>query len=102
MINSFYTRLSLLFLLMIIILGSSSLYIAFNSSKHLFDEVGQILNREYASSIAKELQPIVIDGFSSEKIEIEIHYMMVLNPVVEIYLLDSEGLILSYFTHPHE
>ncbi|MBN2619374.1 MAG: HAMP domain-containing histidine kinase, partial [Spirochaetales bacterium] len=29
-------------------------------------------------------------------------YMMVLNPVVEIYLLDSEGLILSYFTHPHE
>ncbi len=101
-LRSFYSRLSLLFLLMIVLLGAVSLAIAFNASTHLFDEVEQLLNREYAASIAEELKPLVGDGFSEASIEDAIHYMMVLNPMVEIYLLDARGKILSYFTHPNE
>ncbi len=101
-LRSFYARISLLFLLLILLLGSASLITAFNASRHLFDEVEQLLNREYASSIAGELQPILKDGFSEEKIKEAIHYMMVLNPMVEIYLLNEQGRILSYFTHPEE
>ena len=100
--KSFYARLSLLFLLLILAIGSISLAIAFRSSEHLFDEVEQLLNREYASSIALELQPLVKDGFSKDGIKSAIHYMMVLNPMVEIYLLDDAGKILAYFTHPEE
>ena len=101
-LRSFYARISFLFLLLILLLGSASLITAFNASRHLFDEVEQLLNREYAASIAGELKPIVKDGLTKEKIQDAIHYMMVLNPMVEIYLLDSDGEILSYFTHPDE
>ena len=71
--------------------------IAFRASHHLFDEVEQLLNREYAASIAEELKPIVGSPYSEEDIKDAIHYIMVLNPMVEIYILDSRGEILSYF-----
>ena len=76
--------------------------IAFRSSQHLFDDVEQLLNREYARSIADELRPLVAGGFSEERVKGAIHYMMVLNPMVEIYLLDARGRILAYFLNPAE
>lgn len=100
--RSFYARLSVIFFLLILALGAGSLVIAFNAAGHLFDEVEQLLNSEYSSSIASELQPLVAEGFSQEGIKDAIHYMMVLNPMVEIYLVDGEGAILAYFTHPEE
>ncbi len=100
--RSFYARLSVIFLILILALGTGSLVIAFNASGRLFDEVEQLLNREYAASIAGELQPLVEQSFSQDGIGAAIHYMMVLNPMVEIYLLDGAGSIISYFTHPEE
>ncbi len=97
-LRSFYARVSLLFLLLILLLGISSLMIAFRASGHLLNEVEQLLNREYAASIALELEPLVAESFSENNIKDAIHYMMVLNPMVEIYLLDEHGYILSYFT----
>ena len=96
-LRSFYARLSLLFLLLILMLGISSLMIAFRASGHLLNEVEQLLNREYAASIASELEPLIAESFSEDNIKDAIHYMMVLNPMVEIYLLDETGRILSYF-----
>ncbi|MGH4038811.1 MAG: sensor histidine kinase [Sphaerochaeta sp.] len=96
--RSFYARLSMLFLILVFILGGTSLFIAFNASTHLFDEVHQLLNREYAANISLELSDITSEDPTEEEIKEAIHYMMVLNPNVEIYLVDSDGLILSYFT----
>jgi signal transduction histidine kinase len=100
--SSFYARLSTIFLLLILLLGAGCVAIAFQSSQHLFDDVEQLLNREYARSIADELRPLVAQGFSEERVKGAIHYMMVLNPMVEIYLLDPSGKILAYFLNPAE
>jgi signal transduction histidine kinase len=100
--SSFYARLSTIFLLLILALGAGCVAIAFRSSQHLFDDVEQLLNREYARSIAEELRPLVAQGFSEERVKGAIHYMMVLNPMVEIYLLDPAGKILAYFLNPAE
>ena len=100
--SSFYARLSTIFLLLILLLGAGCVAIAFRSSQHLFDDVEQLLNREYAHSIAEELRPLVAQGFSEERVKGAIHYMMVLNPMVEIYLLDPAGRILAYFLNPAE
>lgn len=96
--RSFYARLSILFLILVFILGGTTLFVAFDASTHLFDEVDQLLNREYAANISEELSTITSGDLTGENIEEAIHYMMVLNPNVEIYLINSEGLILSYFT----
>jgi signal transduction histidine kinase len=96
--RSFYARLSILFLILVFILGGATLFIAFDASTHLFGEVDQLLNREYAANISKELLAITSEDPTGDEIEEAIHYMMVINPNVEIYLVDSEGNILSYFT----
>jgi len=96
--RSFYARLSILFLILVFLFGGVSLFIAFDASTHLFDEVDQLLNREYAANISGELSSILDDDLPESNIKEAIHYMMVLNPNVEIYLLDAEGNILSYFT----
>jgi len=95
--KSFYARLSILFLILVFILGGASLFIAFDASTNLFNEVDQLLNREYAANISKELSAITSEDPTGKEIKAAIHYMMVLNPNVEIYLLDSDGFILSYF-----
>lgn len=95
--RSFYARLSVLFLILVFILGGVTLFIAFDASTHLYGEVDQLLNREYASNISRELIGITSENPTGEEIEEAINYMMILNPNVEIYLVDSDGLILSYF-----
>jgi signal transduction histidine kinase len=99
---TFYARLSTIFLLLILALGAGCVVIAFSSASRLFDDVEQLLNREYAKSIADELAPLVTGGFSKTGVQSAIHYMMVLNPMVEIYLLDAQGKILAYFLGPGE
>jgi len=100
--GSFYGRLSTIFLLLILLLGAGCIAIAFRSAAHLFDDVEQLLNRDTARSIAAELAPQVADGWSADRVAGAIHYMMVLNPMVEIYLLDDTGKILAYFLNPAE
>lgn len=100
--RSFYARLSAIFLLLILGLGAVSAVIAFNAAGHLFDAVEQLLNRDYAESIAAEIQPIVEKGLHTGDIADAIHYMMVLNPMVEIYLISGTGSIEAYFTYPEE
>jgi len=99
-LKSFYGRLSMLFLFLVTMLAASSLFIAFRSAGHLFDEVEQELNRKYASSLAVELQPFVTDEIRRDMIMERIKYMMVLNPMVEIYLINGKGEVLAYFTGP--
>jgi signal transduction histidine kinase len=100
--NSFYARLSTIFLLLILALGAGCVAIAFAAAGRLFDDVEQLLNREYARSVADELRPLVAQGFAEDRVRGAIHYMMVLNPMVEIYLLSSQGKILAYFLNPAE
>jgi signal transduction histidine kinase len=100
--GSFFARLSTIFLILILLLGAGCVAIAFRSAAFLFDEVEQLLNRDTARSIADELRPIVAQGYSADAVGNAIHYMMVLNPMVEIYLLDSQGRILGSFLNPTE
>jgi len=101
-LSTFYARLSLLFLALVLALGCGCLLIAFSAAGHLFDEVEQLLNRDYAQQIATELQPLLGEGLAADRVRSAIHYMMVLNPMVEIYILDGGGRILAYFAGPGE
>jgi signal transduction histidine kinase len=100
--RTFYARLSTIFLALVLALAAGILAIAFRLAGHLFDEVEQLLNRDYAGSIAAELEPLVAGGFDSAGVREAIHYMMVLNPRVEIYILDDGGAVLAYFAPPAE
>lgn len=98
--GSFYVRIALVYLALILVLGAGVVAIGFDTARMLFDEVEQRLNRGYAASIAGELAPLLVDGYGPGRLDAAIHYMMVLNPRVEIYLLDATGGILAWFADP--
>ncbi|MFZ0389141.1 MAG: HAMP domain-containing sensor histidine kinase, partial [Calditrichia bacterium] len=66
------------------------------------DEADQKLNLSLAENMAAELSPALQDSLAMGDIEHMIHYMMVMNPKVEIYLLDEEGEILAFFADPRK
>ena len=50
-----------------------------------------------------ELQPLLTnDNLDMDEVGERIHYMMVMNPKVEIYLLDDQGKILAFFAEPQK
>ncbi len=97
LIRAFYVRIALVYLALILVLGAGVVAIGFRAARMLFDEVEQRLNRGYAASIAAELAPLLAGGYQRGRLDGAIHYMMVLNPRVEIYLLDATGRILAWF-----
>jgi signal transduction histidine kinase len=98
--KSFYGKLSAVFMLLLIIVGAVQIYLTYNASLRYLEEVDQKLNLHLAGNIAGELQPMVKDSLSVSAIKESIHYMMVMNPKVEIYLTGHDGKILAYFADP--
>lgn len=100
LLNSFYAKISALFLVLLLLLGSVQIYIAYRTSRQFISEAEQKLNSDLASKMAAELQPQVEDGLDKQQIKSSIHYMMVFNPRIEIYLLDEQGSIRAFFAQP--
>ena len=62
-----------------------------------FQEASQKLNAEIAPHIANENQ-CFIDGKANEDVLKNVfHDIMIINPSIEVYLLDEKGKILTYF-----
>ena len=60
-------------------------------------EKNQLLNASIAKYIVQEVKPTIVDGqFKEEDMDDIMHSMMVLNPSIEVYLLDNKGNILNY------
>lgn len=97
--RSFYGKISAVYLVLLLILGGVTAAVTFNATTRLAAEVEQRLHEDYAENIAGELRPLYDNQpADSEEIKHAIHFMMVLNPQVEIYLLDESGTIVSYFS----
>ena len=98
--SSFYGKLSVIFLLLLILMGTVQVLITISSWKTYYDEADQKLNARLAADMSKEFEPFVKDSLDIDAIHHSIHYMMVMNPKIEIYLLDDQGKILAFFAEP--
>ncbi len=98
--RSFYGKISAVFLLLLAALGAVHTYVALHSSMQFVSESEQKLNVNLARDLAKEFSPFLQDSIEYANIEHTMHYMMVMNPRVEIYLLNGEGKILAFFAEP--
>ncbi|SMO79363.1 sensor histidine kinase [Fodinibius sediminis] len=95
--QSFYWKLSLVFLLLLIAMGIAQVTITYNSSMQFVRQADQKLNLNLAENMAAEFEAELEDEFDISRIKSSIHDMMVVNPRIEIYLLDSSGEILAFF-----
>ncbi|WP_373399475.1 HAMP domain-containing protein [Algoriphagus halophilus] len=94
--KSLYWRISLSFILILLIVGFSYVYITATTSQRYFQETTQRLNANVADYLIKEVNPFQDGKVNEEALGVIMHSMMAVNPGIEVYLLDPEGNILSY------
>ncbi|MDA0746641.1 MAG: sensor histidine kinase, partial [bacterium] len=101
-LNSLYGKLSAMFLVLLLVSGTALLTFLFYTSRDFVAETDQKLNRSLAEDLALRFQPFLKDSLNYGAIEHTFKELMVMNPRVEIYLLDSEGNLLAYFADPEK
>jgi signal transduction histidine kinase len=95
--GSLYWRISAAFLGMLAIIGLAYVYITSRLSVVYFERVNQTLNRSTARDISHHAS-LFANGKKDEKAIGELfHNIMLINPGLEVYLLDTTGKILSYY-----
>jgi len=100
MLRSLYGKLALVLLGLFILIGTSFILISVFATEQYQQEVNQKLNRQLAGLIVSE-NVILQDNRVNQKALKEIfHMLMVINPSIEIYLLDLEGSILAFSAEP--
>ncbi|AFU98475.1 sensor histidine kinase [Simiduia agarivorans] len=92
---SLRARLSLSFVVLFFLIGVSYVSLILWSSDRYYQEITQNLNRSLAMYIV-DRAPLIEDGVVNETTMQELaELVMVVNPIVEVYLLDPAGNILS-------
>ena len=95
--NRLYIQVSAIFLLVLFMFTAIALYISIQSSAKYSVEVNQRLNKNLATSTVDVIKPLMKEDIASDEAIADLmHSMMVINPIVEVYLLDPEGKILKY------
>ena len=95
--SSLYWKIAAVFLFALIIISIVYLYIAAFTAEMYYQEASQRLNAEVAKHITDENRFFVNGKTNHETLKKIFHDIMVINPSIEVYLLDTDGKILSYF-----
>jgi signal transduction histidine kinase len=98
--SRFSVKVSSLFLVLLLLMGSAQVFITMRITERRQVEIDQLVNWDLARDMVTEIEPVLAAEGGGDDIGEIIHYMMVLNPAIEIYLLDSEGRILAFFAEP--
>jgi two-component system OmpR family sensor kinase len=96
-LNSLYGRLALGLVAVVIVLDGLSLGVMLHAGRLYLQEMSQELNRRLAANLIAENRLRVEDGrFDPAAMEPIFRTYMVINPNIEVYLLDDDGRILAY------
>jgi len=95
MFSSLFWRIAGVFLIVFVLFTATSLYVAVDGARMYEQEVSQQLNWDLAQHTVKEIKPFLEGEVKEESIGTLMHSMMAINPSVEVYLLNPEGVILK-------
>lgn len=94
--NTLYSKLSLTLFGLVFIIGFLFFLLVRFSSEMYQQEVSQKLNKTLADHIVSEALLIKDKKINKEALKEIFHMLMVINPSIEIYLLDADGKVLDY------
>lgn len=95
--HSLYWKIGLTFLAILLILSTIYIYISVFTAEMYFQEASQRLNADIAPHIAEENQCFIKGEPNEEVLKSVFHDVMVINPSIEVYLLDINGKIISFY-----
>ena len=94
--NSLFWKISSVFLLILLVISAVYIYISVNTAEMYFQETRQKLDIKIASHISNEAQFFKGDSVNYEAMKNVFHNVMIINPSLEVYLLDTNGNILAF------
>ncbi|MFK8067569.1 MAG: ATP-binding protein [Gammaproteobacteria bacterium] len=94
--NSLQKKITLSLLIIFCLISILVVFTTVFSSKMYQEEVNQKLNRGVAEHIVKETNLLIDRNINHQELKHLFHQIMVLNPSIEIYLLDASGKVMEY------
>ena len=98
--STLFARLSAALLLVVALIGGGFFLVEQVSTRLYYEEITQRLNASIAMYVTGERQLIENDVVNSDALSLLAQQAMVINPTVEIYLLDKQGKILGHALPP--
>ncbi len=100
--NSLYAKLSLVLVLLLASIGVVYTMVTISATRHYLEEVNQNLNRDLARNLVADRDLVAEGRINESALKETFHEYMVINPSIEIYLLDEEGKILAFSADPEK
>ena len=98
--RTLYARLAIGLFLLLLVVGGLFTFLSLASVREYSAAVSQQLNRDLARNLVSD-RNLVTDGeLNRDALKQLFELYMAINPSIEIYLLDTEGNILSYSADP--
>lgn len=94
--RSLYARLALALVAVIGLLGAAGTALAVWAAVRYQDEAEQRLHRDLAPALLTDTGIFDEAGLTDERVEHIFHVLMVVNPRIEVYLLDGAGRVLAF------
>ncbi|HEX9584865.1 MAG TPA: ATP-binding protein [Gammaproteobacteria bacterium] len=98
--RSLYAKLSLVLIFLLASIGIIYTVVSVSTTRHYLEEVNQNLNRDLAKNLVADRNLVAEGRIDDKALKEMFHEYMVINPSIEIYLLDLQGRILSYSADP--
>jgi signal transduction histidine kinase len=95
-LSKLFWKIAGLFLLLLLFVSVITIYVSVKSANDFSLEVTQKLDWELASHTVHTVEPLLMQEDYTSAVQDIMHSMMVINPGVEVYLLDPTGKILTY------
>lgn len=100
--TSLYWKISLLFLVLMIMVGGVYVTVTSMSVNQFYLETKQLLCKDVANQVINDVELFQEDTLNEEGIKhVMMHHMQV-NPSAEVYVLDTKGKILTYDAPPEK
>lgn len=96
MFKSLYSKLAVILTVLFSLVGLSLVFVALFSADLYQQEINQKLNAKLADQIVKEKLLIHDQSINNKALKEVFSMLMVVNPSLEIYLLDTNGKILAF------
>lgn len=96
MFNSLYRKLSAILFLILLAVGIALFFVIRYATAMFQEEVAQKLNYDLATHISGEDSLLNENTINQKALENIFHMLMVINPSIELYLLDRQGNVMAF------
>jgi len=100
MLRTLYAKLALVLVVLLITVGLLYALLSTSATRSYLQQVNQQFNSNLARNLVMDRNLVEEGRLNQEALKETFHHYMVINPSIEIYLLDMQGQILAYSADP--